>query len=229
MNEFNVQIKYRRKIRRVTLRVLPGKVIRVTAPHRLPQKDIKDFILRSKEWILKQHQFIEEKPPERHFEFKSEEKFTYCGQIYELKLIEGTHAITLQENFLILSVPKKYLSDKKYIERKLIRWYKMQAITKIHERVAHFTKLIGVKEKSVSIKNYKSRWGCCSSKGDLIFNWQIITFDSDLFDYVVAHEVSHLKEMNHSVRFYYWLSQLGFEKNKYNALMRSARNIFSRD
>ena len=64
------------------------------------------------------------------------------------------------------------------------------------------------------------------TKKDLIFNWQIIIMKENHFNYVVAHEVCHLKEMNHSLRFYKLLSQLGFEKNSIHSEMRYLKNLF---
>jgi predicted metal-dependent hydrolase len=108
----------------------------------------------------------------------------------------------------------------------LVKWYKLKALEKIEVSVAHYGSLLGVKSKSITLKNYKSRWGACSAKGDLIFNWQIITFNQNLFNYVVAHEICHLKEMNHSRRFYQLLEQLGFNKKEIHSQMRYLRNLF---
>ncbi|MBC7419209.1 MAG: M48 family metallopeptidase [Bdellovibrio sp.] len=228
MNEFTIQIRYRKKTRRATLRVLPGKIIRVTAPYRAPEREIEDFVLKNKEWILKRYEIIESTPAPKKFRFVDGEIFLFMGYEYTLKVLEGAGAIKLQDNLICLPVSNKILDRAKYIQRKLIKWYQAEAMKYVQIQSEHYSYLLGAKYKSISLKNYKSRWGCCSAQGDLVFNWQIISFKTELINYVVAHEVCHLKEMNHSEKFYAWLKQLGFEKNKYHALMRSAHHIFGR-
>ena len=228
MNEFTVQINYRKKSRRATLRVLPGKIIRVTAPSKAAESEIKKFVLKNRDWILKRHAIIQSAPARPKFRFVDGEIFSFLGLPYTLKIVEGAGEISLHNESICVPVSQKIGQPARYIERKLIQWYKAEAIKLLQARVTHYSQFIGAKNKSISLKNYKSRWGCCSNKGDLIFNWQIISFTEDLFNYVVAHEVCHLKEMNHSERFYGWLHQLGFEKNKYHSLMRSAQHLFVR-
>ena len=74
--------------------------------------------------------------------------------------------------------------------------------TKTEREDRRLSKVIGVSPKSVSIKNYKSRWGSCSSNGELTYNWRIILAPHRIVDYVVVHELCHLLEHNHSPK--YW-------------------------
>ena len=70
------------------------------------------------------------------------------------------------------------------------------------EKVAWFAKVIGVNPKSIIVKSYKSRWGSCSPKGDLSFNWRLVFMPHPIIDYVVVHELCHILELNHSKRFW---------------------------
>lgn len=228
MNEFTIEIKYRRKSRRATLRVLPGKIIRVTAPLHAPECDIKNFVLKNKEWILKRYEIIESAPAAKTFAFVEGEIFHFLGDAYILSLVVGTGEISLLGNLMCVPVSNKVTDRPKYIQRKIIKWYQNEAKKLLQIQVDYYSKLIEANFRSISLKNYRSRWGCCSAKQDLIFNWQIVSFKKDLFNYVVAHEVCHLKEMNHGPRFYDWLLKLGFEKNKYHAQMRLAQHLFPR-
>ncbi len=72
----------------------------------------------------------------------------------------------------------------------------------IHERLEHFAPLCGVKYKRVTIRNQRRRWGSCSSKGNLNFNYRLIFLPSILCDYVIVHELCHLKELNHDPAFW---------------------------
>lgn len=228
MNDFEVQIRYRRKIRRATLRVLPGKIIRVTAPYRIAQNEIDQFVKRSSEWILKKYQLLELTSLPQEFAYCNGEIFRYLGDDYTLEIIDGQGEIVLNGQMLQVFVPNAVTVKPKYVKRKLIKWYQLRAYERIKIKVADYVKQIDAKESSINLKTYKSRWGCCSAKGDLVFNWQIISFKEELFNYVVAHEVCHLKEMNHGIHFYELLRKLGFEKNTYHAMMRTAQNLFAR-
>ncbi len=72
----------------------------------------------------------------------------------------------------------------------------------IHERLFYFNQVYGFKVGRVSIKNHKSRWGSCSGKGNLNFNYKIIKLPPRLADYIIVHELCHLGEFNHSLRFW---------------------------
>ena len=77
-----------------------------------------------------------------------------------------------------------------------------KACTYIPERVAHFAPLVGVTYGRITIRNQRTRWGSCSSKGNLNFNWKLVLLAPELLDYVVVHELAHRREMNHSKNFW---------------------------
>ena len=70
------------------------------------------------------------------------------------------------------------------------------------ERTAYFAKRMGVDYGRITIREQKTGWGSCSSKGNLNFNWKLVLLDPELLDYVVVHELAHRREMNHSVAFW---------------------------
>ena len=72
----------------------------------------------------------------------------------------------------------------------------------IPERVAYFAKQMDVTYGRITIREQKTRWGSCSSKGNLNFNWKLVLFEPELLDYVVVHELAHRIEMNHSANFW---------------------------
>ena len=69
-------------------------------------------------------------------------------------------------------------------------------------RVAHFASLVGVNYGRITIRNQRTHWGSCSSKGNLNFNCLLMLAPAEVLDYVVVHELCHRKEMNHSARFW---------------------------
>lgn len=77
-----------------------------------------------------------------------------------------------------------------------------KALEKIPKRVAYYASIMGVSYGRITIREQKTRWGSCSSKGNLNFNWKLILLPEEVLDYVVVHELAHRKEMNHSKEFW---------------------------
>lgn len=98
--------------------------------------------------------------------------------------------------------------DIKHLPRRLTDWLKKQALKELQTAVTRHTQALGVKHGPVSVKDTASRWGSCSSTGALAFSWRLILAPPFVLDYLAAHEVSHLKEMNHSPRFWRLCRQL---------------------
>jgi len=95
------------------------------------------------------------------------------------------------ENKTIISQKKTdYLKDKK------------RALDFVTERVHHYNKIYNFKVGRISVKNQKSRWGSCSSKGNLNFNFSLVNLPLELADYIVVHELCHIKELNHGKKFW---------------------------
>ena len=89
-----------------------------------------------------------------------------------------------------------------HIARRLADWLKREARRKIDERVWVYSEQLGVTPKRITIRDTTSRWGSCSSTRTLSFSWRLILAPPSVLDYVVAHEVSHLRELNHRPRFW---------------------------
>ena len=113
--------------------------------------------------------------------------------------------------------------------RRLADWLKSEARKEIDKRVSYHADELGLSPKRLSIRDQSSRWGSCSTTGVLSFSWRLILAPSHVLDYVAAHEVAHLKEMNHGPKFWrlvrktfpdmeepqHWLSQFGAELHRY--------------
>ena len=82
------------------------------------------------------------------------------------------------------------------------RWYRREAVTHLASRVEHYAPQLGVRPSRVAIRGQRSRWGSCSGKGTVSLNWRLMMVPGELVDYVVVHELCHLRHMDHSPRFW---------------------------
>lgn len=103
-----------------------------------------------------------------------------------------------KEGFPALFVP----GAEDHIPRKVTTWLKSQARADLTDRAMFHAAAIDEKIAAISIRDTKSRWGSCASNGRLSFSWRLILAPPDILDYVAAHEVAHLRELNHSSRFW---------------------------
>ncbi|MFZ4631592.1 MAG: M48 family metallopeptidase [Patescibacteria group bacterium] len=91
----------------------------------------------------------------------------------------------------------------------------------ITERAEYFSKLYNFKYNKINIRDQKTRWGSCSRRGDLNFNYKLIYLSPEVLDYVVVHEICHLKEFNHSLNFWNLVSR---EVQNYKELRKNLKN-----
>ncbi len=95
-----------------------------------------------------------------------------------------------------------------------------RALKVIPERVRHFAPLVGVRYGRITIRNQRTRWGSCSGKGNLNFNCLLLLTPPEVLDSVVVHELCHLKEMNHSPRFYAEVYRVCPDYDRWNAWLK---------
>ena len=98
-----------------------------------------------------------------------------------------------------------------------------QARAFVHARLAHYNRFYRMPVGRIFIRNQKTRWGSCSAKGNLNFNWRIITLPLPVADYVVVHELCHLKEFNHSPRFWELVARATPEHRAARKALRAVR------
>ena len=145
----------------------------------------------------------------------------YRGQEHDIKLTvyqgSATQIIFRDELFNIY-INSKVTENKvaKEMAQQLRFWMIDKAEDLIKKRTAEYSVILGVNYNNIRIKDTKTRWGSCSSKCNLNFNYRIIMAPEEVMDYVIVHELCHLKHMNHGKKF--WesvaLYMPGYEKHK---------------
>ena len=184
--------------------------LHVVAPYSMDDSVISSIIEKNQKWIIKKlesrNQRLTQIPPVR--EFVSGEKLLFMDNSYPLKVLEHKGRYTnveLTDGQFVVAINADLSIEKRReeIKRKLEQWYISRAKELFTKRLELFSNKIGVKVNTVRVKNQKTRWGSCSQKGNLNFNWKLIMAPRFIFDYVVVHELCHIKQMNHSKEF--WL------------------------
>ncbi len=189
----------------IGLEVSPGKGLLIRAPKRVSRKRIKEVIREKAPWILKKLEEVKEiKPEPEPLEYVTGEKIPYLGNYYNILIneVQGfkqTEVVFDFDNFLItINNDIKKEERRQIIKNALEAWYRKQAGLVINERINIFKDKIGREPVLVRIKKQKKRWGSCSSKGNLNFNWKLIMAPMSVLDYLVVHELAHLVHPNHS-------------------------------
>lgn len=167
-------------------------------------------LIRSKaDWILKKQKETEEVRaflPKR--EFVSGETFLYLGRQLRLRVLsqKGIHAPKLKyiDGRFVITMNGKYteLGKKRIARRLLTHWLRRHARSILANRMKIYAKKLNLSIPMHDVANQTKRWGSCSHKGKIRFNWHIIMAPLSLVDYVVAHELCHLKHQNHSQEFW---------------------------
>ena len=194
-------IRPRRRRRTLSLCVEGNGEVVLRVPWRTSTAAIKEFFSRKKPWILKKlHQVAVEQRDRIPKVFSAGEFFSYLGRRYALRIEEnGLGAAPLR------FVDTTFVLDRRCRERAkelFVEWYKEQARVLIHERVKHYAEQMQVHPDKERITSSERQWGGCSPRNTLTFSWRLVLAPMEAIDYVVVHELAHLKVRNHSSRFW---------------------------
>ena len=192
-----------RTSRRKTARIkIEDSVVSIVVPEDLSVDRIDELLAKKHRWIAEKMSKQQAAQPARTKEFISGEAFSYLGRNYRLKVKKGPFTpVKLINGHLVATLPEG-AAKPHMVRNALARWYQAQALPKFEEKTKRYAKLIGVKPSATGIKNYKARWGSCNSNGAIDFNWKLIMAPHSVVDYVVVHELCHLRRFDHSKEFW---------------------------
>lgn len=172
-NGFIAEIIRTHRRKSANIRVDEGSVS-IIVPVATPPEKIDQLLAAKRRWIREKITLHQESTVASSKQFVSGEAFAYLGRNYRLKVEQGPFApVRLLSGRLVVSLPQG-AEQPQMIRNALVRWYKRQAEQKLNEKVKRFAPLVGVEPAGVGIKTFKSRWGSCTTKGKLEFNWTIM-------------------------------------------------------
>ena len=177
----------------------------ITAPRWVTLADIETAITEKQRWIftkLIEWQTRVEQRALPKVDWKDGAQVPYLGQPVHVRLgsPQGTLAFSAEDS--ALQVPLPLQADPQQIKDRVQGWLQGEAKRVFGERLAIYAEKLGVNYRAYALSSAATRWGSCSSDGKIRLNWRLIHFPLSIIDYVVAHELAHLREMNHSPRFW---------------------------
>ncbi len=202
MEDIEVKI-VKSKRKSLSIAIQPDGNLFVKAPVFMTDEEIIRWVKTKTGWISRNRQKVlkgqENNPPKKYV---TGEWFWYRGQKYELEVrisagragmvgIDGEKLILFAQN-----------GEGAEVQKILEEWYVRQAKVVIPKRVCFWAGQMQESYHKITIKNQKRRWGSCSSARNLNFNWRLVMMPEAVLDYVVVHELCHLRQMNHSEKFW---------------------------
>jgi predicted metal-dependent hydrolase len=206
-----LHLKKSSRAKKLRITVKPFEGVTVTIPERISFKKAQAFAEAHADWIKKQKAKMKELEAERSYDFNSEFKTKFTN----IKIIATAKTqpfLKQQKDDLILGIPEEVdISSKAWqeliktqIEEQLRREAKAYLLPRTHQ----IAKEKGIKINKVSTRKAKTRWGSCSGKNNISLSIYLMTLPDELIDYVIYHELAHVKEKNHSAAFWSHLEEL---------------------
>ena len=197
---YTVKRSSRAKHVRIEVRGKTGLTVVVPGPYNV--EELPDLLRKKKRWILdKLAKYGKGHPLAAEKEIKNGDFIPYLGR--HMKVVERhdprmADSVKLEKNRLLLNLGSRNSRLNLVVEW----WYRQQAEILIKKRAAELCSRLGVTYGRLTIRGAKTRWGSCSRKSNLNFNWKLMMAPEPVIDYVIIHELTHLKEMNHSKKFW---------------------------
>lgn len=191
----------------------------IRAPKKATDREIQQILVEKQKWILSKQISAKKKKP-KDYSFDGTEEFFFLGKKYPIQF----H--TIKE--IILFDGEKFLINDKYrdkLQEVMTKWYKDKALKISTFLTDKYTDKLGIKHRNVKITSAKTRWGSCSSQKNININWRLILAPLQVLEYVVAHEVAHLKYMDHSTNFWNTVEQLQPSYKTYKRWLKDNHNL----
>jgi predicted metal-dependent hydrolase len=234
----------------------------LTLPYHVHIEEARVFLSRHKDWLKRQVDRLPKPVPFTHGSIVplrgQPHKIDFVGQtrhkgVIWVEAAQAAQGFSIAQPFAVSATPcNKYAAtavtftndtrdlpricvsgETRHGPRRLADWLRNEAKADLIKRVEHHGAALGCTPKRISVRDQSTRWGSCSTSGTICFSWRLIFAPTFVLDYVAAHEVAHLREMNHSQRFWRlvretmpdmqrarsWLKQNGAELHRFGATL----------
>jgi len=189
------------RARWVSGRIAPQTGLVITLPTHATPQEAEAFLVKHRQWALRHLERWEARWGQIPRAWPYGTSLLYRGEEHEVEVRKarpgGVERVA--ERRLVVRAPSAGVPG---AQRVLQRWLKEQAAVTLSRRVEELGAMMGLKAKRLYVRNLRSSWGRCWQGGSLSFNYRLIMAPPHILDYVVVHELAHLKEPNHSPRFW---------------------------
>ena len=203
MDDIRIEKIVRSRRRTIALIITPDAHLIVRAPLRAPVAMIDEVIREKSGWIRKKMGEMRGRPQAVDHSYEEGEIFWFLGRPYPLHIVDDAEDGIRRTDRL--SVPRTLKPD---IRSGIRRWYMAEAQKEIHSRCMWFSMMTGYSPTSVRITDACQRWGSCNHRGGLNFSWRLIQAPLGIVDYVIVHELVHLRQPDHSRKFWAKVEEL---------------------
>ena len=196
-----------RRARRRTIGLsIDQRGLRVGAPARTTLREVEALIRRHGDWVAQKLDAWSQRPRPQPLAIVDGARLPWLGQTLTLRLALGNNRTLWNESQAptLTLLPRATPDAGRLLEKAL----REKARALFAERLAHYAAQLALPVPPLTLSAARTRWGSCSAMSGIRLNWRLIHFPHAIVDYVVAHEVAHLREMNHSPRFWAVVAQL---------------------
>ncbi|BBB92734.1 MAG TPA: SprT family zinc-dependent metalloprotease [Methylomusa anaerophila] len=199
-------ISYSKRRKTIKIRLVPPNLIEITAPNRMAKPEIEHLLTSKAKWINEQFSKLRTLANEPVNQCVTEgAPILYQGVPYILvwKSGQSNQEVKLCQDQIIICLPDCEQDKMNTVANQMLKiWLIDHAEKMFHEKTVFWANEIGVCPRRITIRDQKTRWGSCSSLGNINYNWRIIMAPPQVSDYLVVHELCHFIEPNHSTKFW---------------------------
>ena len=202
-----------KRLKVIQLRLLPSAIVEIVTPAKLTQAEIEHIFIAKSKWLrgrLDKLASLAENPVNQ--QLVSGSQLLYKGEPHTLTILPGSTKVevSLLPGELQVNLPQRYAEHEQVstiVEQIVKAWLVDQAGNLFVDKTKHWAAVIGVHPAKITIRDQKTRWGSCSSLGNINYNWRIIMAPLWVADYLVIHELCHILVPNHSANFWEQVSR----------------------
>jgi predicted metal-dependent hydrolase len=203
LSEREISFRFVRTKRRTIAIAVDASGLSVSAPRNAPWREIEAFVREKQRWILARLEEWAGVPRPSVIRGVSGETLPLFGAPHTLEVLGGRGAVARDGARVVVCA-----ASPRRVPALLVAWLKRQALTALVPRTVHYAARLGLPAPPVALSRARTQWGVCTERGAIRLNWRLVHLAPALADYVVAHEVAHLVELNHSKRFWNLLERL---------------------
>ena len=201
-----IDIKRTLTLKAIAIRV-KDKRVTIKVPFFINNNLIQQLVNKKLSWIIKQLNTQSKFLPFEKKLYINDEKFLYLGKYYKLKILKNKrYSVNIEGDFLQVKVKNEL--NKLKIKKLLKEWFYEKSLIYFKKETHNCAKINHLKINSIKVREYKARWGSCSNNADISFNWRLIMAPPKIIEYVIIHELMHIKEHNHSPKYWNYVKSL---------------------